>query len=352
MLRKHSPAADRSSRAIPAAHHTSAAGDRNSSSMGRTTIGDKPIPFVSALDEAIAHIRYWHRQRVFAMEQRKRLDLAAGSFLRLMLGWSRDLPEKERAAIAKRVSEIVDDPAGTEWEAVVAASVAARAPFASIEARAVKEMSRLAETLPVWSAFGDGVRGFGAASLAVIVAEAGDISLYANPGKLWKRMGLAVMGDVRQGGLPKNASAEAWIEHGYNRQRRSRMWNIGDALIKGNRDGQYRTIYLARKEYELARDPEMKPIKAHRRAQRYMEKRLLKNLWQAWRRAVDVSDTSVRMPAASRSPQGEQQAVLPEPPKTPLPAASSSAGEAERSAGDDMVPLRALPSASFAEADR
>jgi hypothetical protein len=62
------------------------------------------------------------------------------------------------------------------------------------------------------------------------------------------------------------------------------MWNIGDALIKGNRAGKYRTFYLRRKEYELQRDPEMKPIKAHRRAQRYMEKRLLRDLWRAWRR--------------------------------------------------------------------
>ena len=76
------------------------------------------------------------------------------------------------------------------------------------------------------------------------------------------------------------------------------MWNIGDALIKGNRDGEYRTIYLERKAYELAREPEMKPIKAHRRAQRVMEKRLLKKLWQAWRRAAVGLQPKAGMPAA------------------------------------------------------
>jgi hypothetical protein len=102
-------------------------------------------------------------------------------------------------------------------------------------------------------------------------------------------MGLAVMGagdgvdDIRQGGLRKGAAKDEWIEHCYSRQRRSRMWNIGDTLIKGNRDGDYRTAYLERKDYELQRDPDMQPIKAHRRAQRYMEKRLLRDLWQAWR---------------------------------------------------------------------
>lgn len=251
--------------------------------------------------EIIDQLRYWHRQRCFAMEQRKRVDLALGSFLRMMLGWSLELPEKKRKAIADRAIDIMDDPAGTEWSAVVEASRAARKPFEEIEKRALKEMIKLAESLPVWSAFGDQIRGFGAASLAVIIGEAGDLSAYSSVAKLWKRMGLAVMDGVRQGGLTKNASKEDWIVHGYNPERRSRMWNIGDTLIKGNRDGGYRTAYLARKEYELARDPEMKPIKAHRRAQRYMEKRLLKYLWQAWRRtkyrmssAFVLSDAKIR----------------------------------------------------------
>lgn len=234
----------------------------------------------------IDKIRYWHRQRCFAMEQRKRVDLALGSFLRMMLGWSLNLPEKERNAIAKQAAELMDDATGSEWETIVDASSKARKPFEDIEKQALKEMGRLAELLPVWDSFGKNIRGFGPASLAVILGEAGDLSNYATIAKLWKRMGLAVMDGVRQGGLNKNASKEDWIVHGYSPMRRSRMWNIGDALIKGNRDGEYRSAYLARKAYELARDPEMKPIKSHRRAQRYMEKRLLKHLWQAWRQTV------------------------------------------------------------------
>lgn len=223
------------------------------------------------------------------MEQRKRLDLALGAFLRMMLGWRKDLPEAERKAIAERAAALIKDPTGSEWELIIAAQVAAREPFAAIEKAALKEMSALAETLPVWESFGKRVRGFGPASLAVIVAEAGDLSNYTTVPKLWKRMGVAVVGDVRQGGLAKGVGAESWIAHGYSPSRRSLLWNIGDAMIKGNRDGAYRTAYLARKEYELARDPGMQPIKAHRRAQRYMEKRLLKHLWQAWRR----TDTSM-----------------------------------------------------------
>jgi hypothetical protein len=301
---------------------------KNSSVVGQkaaaneASIAVPPADETISLSDTIATIRYWHRQRCFLMEQRKRSDLALGAFLRIQLGWSRDLPEDERKEIASEAQDLMNDPNGSEWADLIAASRAMSAPFEKIEKQAVKEMTRLAETLPAWSAFGVNVRGFGAASLAVIVAEAGDLSLYANPGKLWKRMGLAVVGDVRQGGLSKGASAEDWIAHGYNRQRRSRMWNIGDALIKGNRDGEYRALYLARKEYEIARDPEIKPIKAHRRAQRYMEKRLLRNLWQAWRRAYRDLEPSQAMPAATLS-----------------------GDEPERSARFGAMPLAGLPSA-------
>lgn len=236
--------------------------------------------------DIIDAIRAAHRERCFAMEQRKRTDLSLGAFLRLVLGWRKDLPEAERKTIAAQAAAIMDG-ADSDWGEIVTASDAARKPFEAVEKRSVKQMEKLAKQLPVWS-FVEPVRGFGAASLAVIVAEAGDLANYDSEAKLWKRMGLAVMDGVRQGGLNKGAGADAWIEHGYSPQRRSKMWNIGDTLIKGNRDGKYRTAYLRRKEYEIAREPEMPKIKAHRRAQRYMEKRLLRDLWRAWRRTTPL----------------------------------------------------------------
>lgn len=249
-----------------------------------------------SIRSTIDAIRAFHRERCFAMEQRKRCDLALGSFLRTQLGWRRDLPDDERKEIAKRADDLIlqgeavlrgkqkeIDQSYAEHRGVIEAALQSRRPWDAIESAAVKQLGQLATNLPIWPTFGEPIRGFGPVSLAIIVAEAGDLANYATESKLWKRMGVAVMGDVRQGGLAKGASAEQWIAHGYNRQRRSRLWNIGDALIKGNRDGKYRQCYLKRKEYELAREPEMKPIKAHRRAQRYMEKRLLRDLWRAWR---------------------------------------------------------------------
>jgi len=221
-----------------------------------------------------------HRQRVFAMNQRKRLDLALGAYLRMQLGWHKDLPERQRAKIAKEAAAVVkagEDP-------LVVATALAREPFDAIEQDALRDLAELAEQLPVWQSFGAPIRGFGRGSLAVIVAEAGELANYPTHSALWKRCGLAVLDGRRQGDPVTQTSAE-WLRHGYSPRRRSLLWTIGDALIKGNGAGRYRSAYLQRKAYELARDPELRPIIAHRRAQRYMEKKLLRDLWNAWRRA-------------------------------------------------------------------
>jgi hypothetical protein len=290
------------------------------------------------MQDIIVAIRAAHRERCFAMEQRKRSDLSLLSFLRTQAGWRLDLPEAERKAIAERAKAFADggeDEGLAQWRPVVEASIGARAPFEAVEKAALKRMEEAAEQLPVWEAFGKAIRGFGPASLAVIVGEAGDLSIYANPAKLWKRMGVGIVDGIRQGGLAKNASKEEWIAHGYNRQRRSRMWNIEDALIKSNRDGEYRTLYLARKEYEVARDPEIKPIHAHRRAQRYMGKRLLRNLWAAWRQTTTALKPFEHVSAASHS---EQQAVQESSPKPSAPA--------ERRANSSSSPNMGMPDAS------
>lgn len=235
------------------------------------------------LENIIAEIRVKHRRCCHAMESRKILDLRMGALLRTELGWHRDLPAAERKRIAKEAAVLMKDEK---------AHLASRLPYKKLEAHAKRDRAKLASGLPVWEAFGKSIRGFGADSFAVIVAEAGDLSDYATEAKLWKRMGLAVVDGARQSSVPESFKGEArksaWKERGYSPQRRSRMWNIGDTLIKGNRDGKYRTAYLSRKAYELARNPDMPKIHAHRRAQRYMEKRLLRDLWRAWRRTSEV----------------------------------------------------------------
>lgn len=265
--------------------------------------------------ETIDEIIMWHRQRNFFMEQRKRGHLALGAFLRTALGWRLDLPEKERKAIAKQALDLIktgkeharalradkpfdcDEPDYNDWQTFILAALAGDRHAEQNEAIAEKHMVKLAKTLPVWE-WAQEVHGFGALGLAIIIGEAGDLSAYPQKGHLWKRMGVAVLDGIRQGGLRKGAAAEDWIEHGYNRQRRSRLFTIGDSLIK--KQNEYRFLYLDRKEIERRKLPDATPMHIHRRAQRYMEKKLLRDLWSAWRRANGKMPIRVKqaLPAA------------------------------------------------------
>jgi hypothetical protein len=264
-----------------------------------------PITAVPSLAGIIDAIRDRYATWRLYVSQQNRIGNATAAYARRHLGWSWDMSEKERARLNRAATALIAKAAKKGGMAsappllvpILEPAQEASKPYKKLRAEVERELCRLAKDLPGY-AWMESVRGFGALSLACIIGEAGDIGAYANPGKLWKRMGLAVMGDVRQGGLPKGSPAEAWVEHGYSARRRSTMWVIGDCLVKSNRDGEYRTLYLERKAYELQRDPEMKPIKAHRRAQRYMEKRLLRNLWRAWREASEDLSTRVAVPLA------------------------------------------------------
>ena len=162
-----------------------------------------------------------------------------------------------------------------------------------------RELVKAAKELPVYSAFVEPINGFGALGLAQIVGEAGDLSKYSNPAKLWKRFGLGLVGGERQ---RRHTDPEKAIAHGYSPRRRSVMFVIGDSLLK--KQNAYKDLYDERKRYE-----EQKAIAAglvvraakpgdpvdqvsagfrskmviHRRSQRYVEKRLLRDLWRSWR---------------------------------------------------------------------
>ncbi len=169
---------------------------------------------------------------------------------------------------------------------------------------AEKDVKLLAEQLPVWSSWAKEVRGVGALSLGMIVGEAGDIGTYSNPAKLWKRFGVGLVdhgdGLERQ---RKHKDAIKAHEAGYNPNRRSVLFRLGEVFIK--LEGPYREVYLKRKEEEIAkaktagrevvpaakvkkgRDASTYRTVGHisNRARRYAEKRFLRDLWTEWRRA-------------------------------------------------------------------
>lgn len=346
------------------------------------------------LEDVVGEIRADHRARCFAMELRKAVDLKLGQFIRLQLGWRKSLPDKERNAIADQADRLIEigeaiekakadyakkrakalanggghdleprpavdgelDPLFEQHADIILATIQARAPFNTIEEKRVKVMEKAAKELPVYQEVKDTPGLKGGLSLAIIIAESateqedgrlGTLSDYPTHSKLWKRMGVAFMDDdgVRQGGLLKTASKEDWIRHGYSRNRRSRIWTIGDSLVKAA--GPYREVYLARKEYERRKAEEAGLIVApsakipkskhalyrsdghiHRRAQRFMEKKLLRDLWKAWRRStVLVAEKPVHgLPAAGAKRERSNLAVAAKP-MGHLPAPSSPTSE-------------------------
>lgn len=158
---------------------------------------------------------------------------------------------------------------------------------------AEKTTEQMAKSLSVY-AWVESVRGAGALGLGQIVGEAGDLSLYANPAKLWKRLGLGLY--QRTDGeweRQRKASGADGVEAGYSPRRRAVMWNIGDCLIRAG--GLYADLYRTRKEQEAAKPgcgkfkcdgPEGHCTKGHihNRAKRWMEKRFIRDLWREWRK--------------------------------------------------------------------
>ncbi len=252
-------------------------------------------------EDIIAEIREEHRRRCFAIKQRMRMFSAVAAFIRIGLGWRRDMPKEEAQKIKDKALAMVAGSieAGRYAPMIEATKFAAR-PFNDEQKAAEKVMSKLVMQLPIYEKFCKPINGFGALGLAIIIGEAGDLSSYPSKSALWKRMSVAVMDGIRQGGLSKFAKPEEWVSHGYVRERRARLWTIGTSMIK--KDNTYRDLYLARKQLERekaeaaglivasaddipvgSRKEYISLMHIHRRAQRYMEKQLLKHLWQAWR---------------------------------------------------------------------
>jgi hypothetical protein len=254
--------------------------------MRAAVAGDDLRMYDYRISSVIATIRDQWRQRQAWHRAEKALTLQAKALCRGLT--SGDLKEADKlySAIVGK-GEHPDVAIGT---AATFPLIQARDGIEKHRKAIEKLLSKQAAELPV-SAWVDSVKGFGIGSLAAIVGSAGDLSNYSNPAKLWKRMGLAVMPNGER--QRRFADKELAILAGYNPSRRSVVWNIGDCLIKAN-SPQYRPVYDKRKEYELTRTD--KPIVAHARAKRYMEKRLLLDLWKAWRAAVEVQEPKRMVP--------------------------------------------------------
>lgn len=186
-----------------------------------------------------------------------------------------------------------------------------------------KLLTKLGKALPVreWA---DSVPGLSPRFLAAIVGECGiGPGEFRSVSALWKRMGMAVINGERQ----RRVTGDAAIEHGYVARRRALMWNIGDQVavrqgIRNPKDeegkptgatafNEWGALYLERKAYltakneageyverKGAKDGKLSPMHIHNDAKRYVEKRLLRELWKAWRRAKLSAEPKLVSPAA------------------------------------------------------
>lgn len=153
---------------------------------------------------------------------------------------------------------------------------AAQAGIAKEQRKLRRRLEKLAAQLPI-DAFVNDVKGLGWFSVAQIIGEAGDLAGYATPSKLWKRMGLA----VADGQAERRRAGEF---SGYSPTRRSMMHIVGTCLLK--KQNVFRELYLARKVVEQGKVPDSTKLLWHRRSMRYVEKRLLREMWRVWRHEV------------------------------------------------------------------
>jgi hypothetical protein len=205
-----------------------------------------------------------------------------------------DLARKVRLAHARgkvlrgleAVQAEIADIMGVHYEAA--------RPWGTLRESAENEMTEAARRLPI-AHMVENVKGLGYLGLAIIVAEAGDIGAYANVQNLFKRLGLGVFGDRRQGN-PEGDGEEkrqGYIAHGYNPHRRSEIWTITHSLLMGQLrgagdagPGPYGAIYAAKKAEYAASERGWSPKHIDNAARRYAGKKLIRHLWRNWRAAM------------------------------------------------------------------
>ncbi len=267
----------------PGAHHAHAA------------VQDLPEEITALCREAVDA----HRQGMFMQKQRTAMQNRTLAFLRVhYLGWNLSLPGAERDRLTKEAARLVKLARAGQGEpdivALVATADQATAVCEQYEVRLGKRLEKIAKNLP-GALFVARVAGFGFLSFGRIVGEAGPLSNYPTHSHLWKRMGLAVINGERQRRI---ADKELAVLHGYSPKRRSVSWVAFDSCMKhqvrkgGVAVGPYGEHYLRKKaEYTARGEAGEWPAKAlklriDRMARRYAEKRLIRDLREAWRREL------------------------------------------------------------------
>jgi hypothetical protein len=257
-------------------------------------------------------------------------------------GYHGGMEEKERERRFKEAGEVIagvksgSRPEIGSQSGLILATLPAIDGFDAMVKGFEKAMEKLAKQLPVatWLAL-PAQRGFGLLSLAKVVGECGDLSNYAAPGKLWKRMGCAPFESQGRNLMPSTwrntkpgLSADEWTEIGYSPRRRSIAYLIGEGLVKQNFvsggtgemepetdglcAGPYRSRYDQTKAKLAAAHPDYKPLRCHLHGMLLATKLLLKNLWIEWTNGGDpiVVTEGIDAAVASETSEDEGEPII------------------------------------------
>jgi len=291
-----------------------AAGEAISATEPRLAGGS--VPKIATELQSLQRQRAWHLKSRNMMANRLQATVAG------TLGYRSGLKESERTAVfreaSKLIKQIVDGEVASNLKGIVLATTEAIKGFNNNKKFLEKQMLAFAKQLPVapWVEHVD-QRGFGLPFLAIVIGETGDLANYANPAKVWRRLGCAphtfdgktLMGATWRSGKHGKLPASEWEEFGYSPRRRSIAYLIGESLVKHNQDGPYRKRYdetklgASRKHPEWIRCPKcegtgkkgaMKTtcgackgtgevwMHCHLHGMLLATKRLLRNLWIEW----------------------------------------------------------------------
>ena len=225
--------------------------------------------------DVIAQIQELWRRRQSWHRAEKSLTLQAKAICRRYVGGDKDEADKLFATVDSHIT--ADTQVSHAVTVAILPLMMARETVEKHRLAVEKELAKLAKTLPVYP-WWEAIRGVGAMSLATLTGECGDIGSYKSASAVWKRMGLAVVNGERQ----RRVTGPDALLHGYSPQRRSVAWNIGVAIMRSQKAGQpLRDYYDSEKAKQLAKG--LTKGHAHNRACRHMTKRLLAELYGAWR---------------------------------------------------------------------
>lgn len=275
------------------------------------------LPIPSSQIDAITAINETWRMRQGLVKAMTKLSLQAQASIR------EGRSKEDAASLYREVSKNESHP----QYGIIAPYLGAMEPLAFFRGEYEKQLIRAVKTLPIYT-WAKGVSGLGEPSLAGIIGECSGLNVETNEwwtvgqmksvSAMWKRLGLAVMGGVRQGDATAGLTKADWVEHGYVKTRRSVIWNVGECVVKAqwrkentvhaygkfygeekarlqalNESGEYaeQAVRIVERMKKAGSKPlaenlagRLTPGHINNRAKRHMTKRLIRDLWIEWRR--------------------------------------------------------------------